>query len=342
MRLLRALAALLLLARGRERRRARAEIRREEARAAGGKLPETLEREVAGRPRVEGTVLAALAVVVVGAIAFVLAYVLDPHDTQVLGLAAGIALIALALACGLAARLLVPQEMASTEYHDYGDPDVREHVEEILASGGQGLSRRRLLFGAAGAAGASLAAAAAVPIASLGPGEDHRLADTPWHRGRRVVRSDGTPILAADVRLGQFLLGLPEGADQRSDFSGPVNLMRFAPGELHLPPDRLAAAPEGIVAYSRICTHAGCAVSMLRTPLYAPTEPKPALVCPCHYSTFDPRRGATVEFGPAVRPLPQLPLRINAAGELEAAGDFYDPPGPSYDRVRLQHGRGAT
>jgi ubiquinol-cytochrome c reductase iron-sulfur subunit len=88
------------------------------------------------------------------------------------------------------------------------------------------------------------------------------------------------------------------------------------------------------VAYSRICTHAGCAVSMLRYPLYGPHHPRPGLVCPCHYSTFDPLRGAAVEFGPAARPLPQLPLRVNAAGELEAAGDFFDRPGPTYDWVR--------
>jgi ubiquinol-cytochrome c reductase iron-sulfur subunit len=235
----------------------------------------------------------------------------------------------------------VPDEKAASEYPRHGDPVAREDVAEIVAGGGQGITRRRLVLGTAGAAGASLAAAAVVPIASLGPGEDSRLAESPWRRGLRVVREDGTPIRADEVHREQFLLGLPEETPKHSDFNGPVNVLRFDPAELHLPADRLAAAPLGIVAYSRICTHAGCAVSMLRRPLFHPTEPKPGLVCPCHYSTFDPRRGGAVMFGPAVRPLPQLPLRINAAGELEADGDFFDPPGPSFDRVRLQKGRDA-
>ncbi|MCW2968015.1 MAG: hypothetical protein JWM71_1787, partial [Solirubrobacteraceae bacterium] len=132
MRRVRALLALALVVRGRIRRGVREEIRREEAREAGGELPETVQRKVPGEHHGEAAVLAALGVVVLGAIGFVLGYVLDPHDTQVLGLAAGAALAGLAIACGLAAHLLVPQELAATEYHDYGDPDVQEHVEDIV------------------------------------------------------------------------------------------------------------------------------------------------------------------------------------------------------------------
>jgi ubiquinol-cytochrome c reductase iron-sulfur subunit len=103
---------------------------------------------------------------------------------------------------------------------------------------------------------------------------------------------------------------------------------------LRLPEGRTGWAPHGILAYSKICTHAGCAIALYRTPLYEPTTPGPALVCPCHYSTFDPATGGTVLFGPAGRPLPQLPLRIDDGGHLRAAGGFSGPIGPSWWGVR--------
>jgi ubiquinol-cytochrome c reductase iron-sulfur subunit len=74
-------------------------------------------------------------------------------------------------------------------------------------------------------------------------------------------------------------------------------------------------------------------VNLYRSPLYEPVEPSPALVCPCHYSTFDVRRGAEVIFGPAGRPLPQLPLRIEQ-GALVAAGELSGRVGPAWRGVR--------
>jgi ubiquinol-cytochrome c reductase iron-sulfur subunit len=91
------------------------------------------------------------------------------------------------------------------------------------------------------------------------------------------------------------------------------------------------------VAYSKICTHAGCAIALYRKPTFPVVEPRPALVCPCHYSTFDPARAGEVLFGPAGRPLPQLPLLIDASRDLRAAGNFSGPVGPSWWGVR-NHG----
>jgi ubiquinol-cytochrome c reductase iron-sulfur subunit len=110
--------------------------------------------------------------------------------------------------------------------------------------------------------------------------------------------------------------------------------VRLQRGDLDLPEGRDDWAPEGLLAYSKICTHAACAISLYRTPLYEPTAPKPALVCPCHYSTFDPATGGTVLFGPAGRDLPQLPLDVDSEGYLVAAGDFSGPVGPSWWGVR--------
>src|SRR2546430_8935553 len=116
----------------------------------------------------------------------------------------------------------------------------------------------------------------------------------------------------------------------------PVIVVRLKPAELRLPSDRRAWAPGGILAYSKICTHAGCAVALFRKPTFPAVEPGPALVCPCHYSTFDPTKGGNVIFGPAGRPLPQLPLAVDGKGELRAAGNFSGPVGPSWWGVRTQ------
>src|SRR4030095_9150247 len=97
-------------------------------------------------------------------------------------------------------------------------------------------------------------------------------------------------------------------------------VVRLHEDDLRLPQQREGWAPRGILAFSKICTHAGCAVSMFRCPFFSPKVPKPALVCPCHYSTFDPARGGKVIFGPAGRPLPQLPVAVDERGELPAAG----------------------
>jgi ubiquinol-cytochrome c reductase iron-sulfur subunit len=103
------------------------------------------------------------------------------------------------------------------------------------------------------------------------------------------------------------------------------------PGDLK---SRRDWAPNGIVAFSKICTHAGCAIALYRKPTFAPVEPRPALVCPCHYSTFDPADGGKVLFGPAGRPLPQLPLFVDGSGFLRAKGNFDEPVGPSWWGVR--------
>ncbi len=85
---------------------------------------------------------------------------------------------------------------------------------------------------------------------------------------------------------------------------------------------------DGIVAYSKLCTHVGCPVG-----LYQAQEA--LLLCPCHQSTFDVLAGAEPIFGPAARPLPQLPLAVDDEGYLVATGDFEAPVGPGFwDRGR--------
>jgi len=296
--------------------------------------PEALSFEAEPHRGSELLVAALLLAAALAAAAFVVFYVVWP-DTQLLGLCLGGAVLLAGVACALAGKRVVPQETAAEPYEELHDERAVDDVGAIVREAGEGVSRRRLLAGAAGLAGTTIGVAAAVPLASLGPGVDDRVAGTPWRRGRRVVDGDGRPLRPEQIEPGSAVLAYPEGAD-RDTLEAPVTLLRLDPDTLDMPAARRAAAPGGVIAYSRICTHAACAVSMYRHPLSPATAPDDALVCPCHFSTFDPRRGGKVVFGPAGRPLPQLPLQVNGDGELVAAGGFIGAVGPTYGGSREQ------
>ena len=287
--------------------------------------------------RAELWVAALLGLAALAAVGFVVVYVVDPGgSTQYLGLSLGLCLAALAAAAVVAGKRLVAQESAVEERPQLEHPDERERVAEIVERPRAGISRRRLLKGAAGAAGAALGGALIVPLAALGPAEDQQalLKEDPWRRGTRLIDLEGAALAAAAVPLGGFVSAFPEGADPET-LGSPLVVLRIPVEELRLPPERAGWAPEGIMAFSKICTHAGCAIELFRYPLYAPTSPGPALVCPCHYSAFDVRTGGQRTFGPAARALPQLPLEIDGDGLLRAGGPLSAPPGPSWWGVRL-------
>jgi ubiquinol-cytochrome c reductase iron-sulfur subunit len=147
------------------------------------------------------------------------------------------------------------------------------------------------------------------------------------------VDEEDKPILADDIEAGAFYTAYPEGA-KKDQIGAPLVVVRLDPAALHLPAGREDWAPDGVLAFSKICTHAGCAIALYRKPLFPSAEDRPALVCPCHYSTFDPARGAEVIYGPAGRPLPQLPLMVDASGALVAGGNYSGAVGPSWSGVR--------
>jgi ubiquinol-cytochrome c reductase iron-sulfur subunit len=282
-------------------------------------------------PRAELVVLALLGLAAVAAVGFVVAYV-DGADNQLLGATLGVSLVLLAVAFIVAAERLVAHEEAAMEVPDHGHYQDRADVEEIVRDGGEGLTRRRLLGAGAAVAGTALGAALIVPLASLGPNVGDTLEQSPWRRGVRFVDEHGHPIAADAIETKSFITAFPEGADPRQ-LASPVVVVRVDPTQLRLPRGRQDWAPGGLLAFSKICTHAGCAISLYRAPLYAPTSPGPALVCPCHYSTFDVLRGALPVFGPAVRSLPELPVAV-VNGDLVAAGGYSGPVGPSWWGVR--------
>jgi ubiquinol-cytochrome c reductase iron-sulfur subunit len=288
-------------------------------------------------PRAETVVAGCLLAAAACATGFVVVYALDrvPHQTQLLGLSLGLAFAFVAAALILASRRLVVTEQLEEDYPPTSHPEDEEAIEQIAVESGDRMTRKRLLVVAAGGAGAALGAALVAPALSLGPAFDvDPFLRTPWRRGRRLVDSRGRPLRADEIEQDVFYTAFPEGAP-RDQLGSPLIVVRLDPSALDLPAGRDDWAPEGILAYSKICTHAGCAVALYRTPLFEPTTDRPALVCPCHYSTFDPAAGGTVLFGPAGRPLPQLPLLVGSGGELAAGGTFSGPVGPSWWGVRL-------
>lgn len=289
------------------------------------------------QPRAEIAVVVLLGISVLFAVGFLVVYGeygATDIPNELLGVCMGGALAFIALALAVVAKHLVVTEEIEEPYPGENEQEQQE-VAEIVQQSGSRITRRRLLTGAAAAAGGALGISALTPALSLGPLWDTSpLYQTPWRRGRRLVDEDGRPYLAQEIEEGTFYTAFPEGANEKEDLGGPLIVVRLAPGELQLPPKRVGWAPQGILAYSKICTHAGCAVALYRKPTFAVVEPRPALVCPCHYSTFDPARAGAVIYGPAGRALPQLPLAIDRAGYLRAAGNFSGPVGPSWWGVR--------
>lgn len=268
------------------------------------------------------------------AVAFVVLYIVYPN-TPLLGATAGLALVALAVALMFASLHVVPQvtEVQERSTLDHGR-DEQQEVADQLRAGGEGVSRRGLLISAAAVCGGCVGAAALAPAASLGPRVGGRLASSPWRAGRLLVDEDDQPIEASRLALGGFLTAFPQGAD-KSDLASPIVVVRVDPADLHPSARRRDWAPRGYVAYSKICTHAGCAVSEFRSPKSPTTTASgPALVCPCHYSTFDVRQAAKPIFGPAARALAQLPLAVAPDGTLVAAGPLSGSVGPAWWSVK--------
>ena len=157
-------------------------------------------------------------------------------------------------------------------------------------------------------------------------GRSGRVPGGPWrpHRGaagRALITDDGSPVRAVDVPVGGLVTVFPEGHPGSAD--GQTVLVRIDPEVLARSPSAAGGTAEGLVAFSRVCTHAGCPVGLYQAQLHQ-------LLCPCHQSAFDVLDRAKPVFGPAARALPQLPITIDEHGIVRAEGDFPEPIGPAY------------
>jgi ubiquinol-cytochrome c reductase iron-sulfur subunit len=298
---------------------------------------ERIVEEGAPSPGAELVVVALLLLSALFAVGFIVVLATGswPNRTQYEGIALGGSLGLMAIALILIGKQLVVSEELTEDYPEAEHPEEQLEVAQIVRESGSRFTRKRLIRGAAGAALGALGLAAVAPAISLGPALDpYELNWTPWRRGKRLVSEDGTPIKASDIEMETFYTAYPEHST-RKDIAAPLVLVRLDPRALRLPRSRRNWAPQGILAYSKICTHAGCAVALYRKPTFPPVQPRPALVCPCHYSTFDPADGGKVLFGPAGRDLPQLPLAIDGDGNLRAAGNLSGPVGPAWWGTRI-------
>jgi ubiquinol-cytochrome c reductase iron-sulfur subunit len=258
---------------------------------------------------------------VAGSIGLTIVYALGGQP-QLEGILLGMALGGIAVGLALWAVLLLPSG-PDVQHRDIVPRQVRDRLqaEESFESGARPIGRRRFITKALGAAIAALGVAALFPIRSLGRGPGRSLANTAWTAGARMVTRTGEPVRVETLQVGGVLTVFPEGATEAAD--SQTLLIRLEPGEYDHPDTPEDWTPEGFVAFSKICTHAGCPVG-----LYQPETKE--LFCPCHQSAFDVLRGALPTSGPATRPLPQLPLGIDEFGYVVAQGDFLEPVGPGY------------
>jgi ubiquinol-cytochrome c reductase iron-sulfur subunit len=252
-----------------------------------------------------------------------------PHSNLWLGGTLSVVLLLLAAGTVIWVRNVMPQVERTEARHPMRSTDAeRAAFKETFEEGTdtsqfvkRPLIRRTLI-----AATVPLVVAPIVLLRDLGPLPGTSLGHTVWRKGRRlVVYGTGRPITPAEFSSpGSIISVAPEGFQDNDDAmaKAAVIIIKFRPGELQ-PPTVLPWTVNDIVAYSKICTHVGCPAA-----LYEQTTHH--ILCPCHQSTFDAARGAKVLFGPATRPLPQLPMGVDAQGFLIATSDFHEPVGPSY------------
>ncbi len=287
--------------------------------------------------RAERIVATCFMISFVASIAFIASYVIfQVHSVDRvfrsnlgLGLSMTVAFLALGAGATVWVRNVMPKVEITEERKPLASPRPdREAFAEAFEEGTEAsqfvkrpLIRRTLL-----AASTALAVAPIVLLRDLGPLPRTQLRHTAWKADSRlVVLGTNRPLKPAEFASpGGIITVIPEGTDNDLEAlaKAAVLIIKFRPEEL-LAPTVMNWTVDGIVAYSKICTHVGCPAA-----LYEHTTHH--ILCPCHQSTFDAQRGAKVLFGPAPRPLPQLPITVNADGYLVAQSDFHEPVGPTF------------
>jgi ubiquinol-cytochrome c reductase iron-sulfur subunit len=285
--------------------------------------------------------IAALAMVVgfLGFIGFGIAYWVT-SNSQWQAITLGVGLLALGFGVIAWGKYLMPQGPFVEERHDFHSTEAERDAmtAAITERGGMVVKRRKLLGGLFLLGSTAMGIVLLFPLLrSLGPKPakdeaatgptDTSLFDTNWKKGAQLVTVDGREVFADDLEVGGVLTVFPKGFEGSSP--DQVILIRLAELGPNDPPYKIASpgrtewGVQGYVAYSKLCTHLGCPVGLYQ-------ELTQQLVCPCHQSIFNVNAGAIPEFGPAPRPLPQLPITVDASGLMKANGSFDQAVGPGF------------
>ena len=279
-----------------------------------------------------------------GSVAAIAAYIAFPikagdtgsvrDNTFLLGIGLALALFGIGFgAVHWAKALMDGHDLVELRHGTRGSDETRAKAIEVFHLGNKesGWTRRRLIRNTLIGALVLFPLPGIVIFRDLAPAADPNdlLKHTMWKKGTRLTKDpSGTPILASEVTLGSVFHVIPDGLNDLEDkleqkAKAAVLLMRLKPEDLHVSKGRETWNYKGIVAYSKICTHVGCPVALYEQQTHH-------LLCPCHQSQFDITHEAQVIFGPAKRPLPQLPITIDSEGYLVAQSDFHEPVGPSF------------
>jgi ubiquinol-cytochrome c reductase iron-sulfur subunit len=275
--------------------------------------------------------LAGLAMVVgfLGFIGFGIAYWVG-NNSQWQAATFGVGLLGLGAGVIAWGKYLMAQGPFVEDRHDFHstEDERKAMTSAIIERGGMEVKRRKVLGGLFVLGSSVMAVVLLFPlIRSLGPKPGQVLFETNWRKNSPLITVDGRQVHVDDLVTGGVLTVFPKGfagssPDQtiliRLDELGP-----FDPPYPLSPPGKTSWGVQGYVAYSKMCTHLGCPVGLYQ-------EQTQQLVCPCHQSIFNVRAGAVPEFGPAPRPLPQLPLKADDAGYLVADGGYDQAVGPGF------------
>jgi ubiquinol-cytochrome c reductase iron-sulfur subunit len=304
------------------------------------------DTDPAAADRAERQVAILFGISALGTILLIVSYIFIPDDLFIfipimgnqnahqLGLGLGMAISLFFIGMGAIhwAKTLMPDTEVVAQRHEFRSPDSdrKDFVDAVKSgAGAAGLGRRSLIKRSLGAALGLSALSPLLLLRDLGPLPGKELEKTTWKSGTYLVTDPGNRrIKASDLEVGAVAQVLPEIADPEhrklSDVAkDAVLLIRLRPQEFNLEADKLAMTHDGIIAFSKICSHMGCAVALYE-------QQTKHLLCPCHQSTFDVTRGAKVIFGPSARPLPQLDITIDQEGYLVARQPFSEPVGPSF------------
>lgn len=254
-----------------------------------------------------------------------------------LGMTLGVALFCIGAGAVHWARTLMSDHEIPAERHPIeADDELRADVIEQFRTGAaeSGFGRRKMLRNTLIGSMALVPLSGVVLLRDLGPLPEDKLAHTGWEVAtpakplKLINMNTNEPMKPEDIVTGSLTFAKPEGLEEDQEFfqeqiaKDALMIIRIAPEDLK---DQKSAdlGFEGILAYSKICTHVGCPISLYEQQTHH-------ALCPCHQSTFDLADGARVIFGPAGHPLPQLKITTDEKGFLVATGDFQEPVGPSY------------